>query len=111
MAASDATKEALWLIKLLNEMTTLKEKPTVHIDNESIIKLIKNPEFHCRTKHSDVRYCFMIEKYQEGEINMVYMPTESQAADILTKIPALRQLKAVRELLGLCDASVKERSF
>ena len=50
MATSDATKEALWLIELLNEMTTLKEKPTVHIDNESIIKLIKNPEFHCRTK-------------------------------------------------------------
>ena len=71
MAASEATKEALWLIKLLNEMATLKEKPAVHIANQSTIKLMKNPEFHCRTKHIDVQYCFTREKYQEGEINMV----------------------------------------
>ena len=39
---------------------------------------------------------------------MVYTPTDSQATDILTKIPALEQFKAVRELLGLYDASVKK---
>ena len=88
MAASEATEEAIWLITLLNEMMTLKEKPAVHIDNQSTIKLIKNPEFHCRTKHIDMQYCFTRAKYQVGEINVVCTPTESQAADILTKIPA-----------------------
>ena len=76
MAASEATKEALWFVKLLNEITILKEKPSVHTDNQSTIKFIKNPEFHCRTKHIDVRYCFTRE----------YTPTESQAADVLVKI-------------------------
>ena len=51
MAASEATKETLWFIKLLNEMTAKKAKPAIHNDNQSTIKLIKNPEVHCRTKH------------------------------------------------------------
>ena len=67
MAASEATKEALWLIKLLNEMTTLKEKPAVHIDNQCTKKLIKNAEFHCRKKHIELRYCFTRERNTKRE--------------------------------------------
>lgn len=49
VAASEETKEVIWLKRLLQEVTVLKEVPTLMIDNASAIKLVKNPEFHKRS--------------------------------------------------------------
>ena len=86
IAACEATKEATWLRLLLNDIGCQCTSPTIiNIDNQSSIKLVKNPEFHKRTKHVDTRYHFIREKYQERAINVCYVPSELQLADILTK--------------------------
>ena len=86
VAASQATKEALWLQKLLLDIKEEVTKPTVlNIDNQSSIKLIRNPEFHNRTKHIDVQYHFVREKFEAGDIVPVYVNTKEQQADIFTK--------------------------
>lgn len=55
------------------------------VDNLSSIRLVKNSEYHKRTKHIDTRYHFIREKVNNKEIIIDYVPTEIQKADIFTK--------------------------
>lgn len=86
IAAASAAKEAVWLRNLLNDIGCRCEKAIIlYIDNQSAIRLIKNPEFHKRTKHIDIRHHFIREKVEQGDIEVKYVPTNYQRADILTK--------------------------
>lgn len=86
VAASDATKEAIWICRLLESVGVNEKGPTeMRLDNQGSIKLIKNPEFHKRTKHIDVRFHYIREIYENGQIDIKYVPFSKQLADILTK--------------------------
>jgi hypothetical protein len=86
MAASEAAKEAIWwrsfMVSLGYDVTAATR---IQSDNQSSIKLSKNPEHHKRSKHIDVRHHFIREKVSEGTIDLVYINTSEMAADILTK--------------------------
>lgn len=69
-------------------------------DNQAAIRLVRNPEFHKRTKHVDVKYYIIREHYQNSLINVVYVTTGDNVADILTK--ALPR-DAFQRLLGLMN--------
>lgn len=86
IAASEATKEAIWLRKLLFDFGHPCVEPTpLYVDNQSAIKLSKNSEFHPRSKHIDVRYQFICEKPRNDEIDTRYIKSGDQYADALTK--------------------------
>ena len=60
IAASDAYTEAVWLRKLLSDLFSGKLDSTIiHCDNQSCIKLSKNPVFHDRSKHIEMKYHFI----------------------------------------------------
>ncbi|KMQ81993.1 integrase core domain protein [Lasius niger] len=60
LAACQTVKEIVWLNKLLEELTdSEKLQTTLFLDSSSAIQLIKNPVFHKRTKHIDVRYHYI----------------------------------------------------
>jgi hypothetical protein len=101
VAASEATKELIWLQRLLCELTNLKDIPVLYVDNLSAVKLVKNPVFHKRSKHIDVRYYFVREKYEEGLINVEHIAGELQEADILTKPLVKFRHNKLCELIGL----------
>ena len=68
VAAAAAAKEAIWLRKLMRDIGCLSAGATViNVDNQSAIKLVKNPEYHKRTKHIDIRYHYIRKKYNENE--------------------------------------------
>lgn len=86
VTASQTARELIWikgLVKDLSEVDT--NKPVMLIDSQSAIKLIKNPEYHKRTKHIDIKYHFIKELYERKEFNIEYVTTNEQKADILTK--------------------------
>jgi hypothetical protein len=86
IAAAHATKELVWLRRLLSELGQNQTHPTpLHIDNQSAMAIAKNPKFHDRTKHIEVRYHFLRQKVEEGELALEYVPTGCQVADVLTK--------------------------
>ncbi|GJZ50793.1 zinc finger, CCHC-type containing protein [Tanacetum coccineum] len=104
MAATGAACQALWLKRLLSELTGWEEKRiTLKVDNVSAIALVRNPVFHGRSKHIDIRYHFIRECVENGHINVEHVSGELQRADILTK--ALPRLKFVtmRQMLGVQD--------
>ena len=70
-------------------------------DSTSSIAITKNPIFHQKTKHINMRYHFIKEALQNEIIDLVYCLTKEQIADIFTKALAKDQFCHLRELLGV----------
>jgi len=49
------------------------EVPTLYVDNASTVKLTKDPEFQTWSKHTEVRYCFVHECYQDGRTGVEHI--------------------------------------
>ena len=105
-AASEATKEAIWLRKLLLDIEHGCSGPTIlNVDNQSAIKLTWNPEFLRRSKHIDIRYHFILvcEKLRKNEIDTKYVRTHDQCADILTKPLSYDKFNVLRTKLNVIE--------
>jgi hypothetical protein len=99
---SQASCEALWLQKILVDLFDAKLDPTViYCDNQSCIKLSKNPIFHDRSKHIEIRYHFIWDKVQKGVVK--YVSTNKQVAHILTKVLSKGKSKYFEEKLGVIE--------
>ncbi|GAC1660287.1 MAG: hypothetical protein PVS3B3_30240 [Ktedonobacteraceae bacterium] len=85
MALTHATKEAIWLRTLLEELGYVQETTTIYEDNQSSIALARNPVHHVRTKHIDIQHHFIREKVESKEVDLTYMPTDEMVGDALTK--------------------------
>lgn len=86
MAFSDAAREVLWLRQLLADIGYPQSDATmVYSDNQGCIALARNPVFHARVKHIDIRHHFVRERLTDGTLDLQYQPTETMIADILTK--------------------------
>ncbi|KAL5538478.1 hypothetical protein UlMin_035497 [Ulmus minor] len=101
IAVTEAIKEAIWLQGLLLELKVLKEKAVVYSNSQSAIHLCKNPMFHERTKHVDVRYHFIREKMTDGVIKVDQVSSENNPADMGTKALTVRKFKHCFELLRI----------
>nr|GFA04146.1 ribonuclease H-like domain, reverse transcriptase, RNA-dependent DNA polymerase [Tanacetum cinerariifolium] len=90
--------------RLLSELTGWAEKRiTLKVDNILAIALVRNPVFHGRSKHIDIRYHFIRECVENGHNNVEHVSGELQRADILTKaVPRLKFIK-MRQMLGVQD--------
>ena len=70
----------------VEELSQLVVGPiTVHFDNQSAIRLIQNPENHLKTKHIAVKYHHTRKLQQKSVIDVIYINTKQQTADIFTK--------------------------
>ncbi|GJQ89922.1 hypothetical protein Tco_0001061 [Tanacetum coccineum] len=57
----------------------------IHVDNESAICVVKNPVYHSKTKHIEIRHHFIRDSYEKRLIEMVKIHTDNNVADLLTK--------------------------
>ena len=106
-AATAAAQQALWLKNLFSEV--MKQKPsvvTLFVDNNSAIALMKNAVFHGRSKHIEIKYHFIRECIERGEIIVKRVSTNEQKADALTKPLPMGKLSVMRHLLGVRDLSL-----
>lgn len=88
--------------QLLSDLGYKQHQPTtIYEDNQGYIALASNPVFHKRSKHIDIKYHFTRERVHSKEIELKYIPTEHQLADILTKgLNKLRVVKLRDEIMG-----------
>ncbi len=102
MVASDTSKEAVWIRRILQDMEQKCRGPiTVMCDNQSAIQLTKNPDQRQKTKHVAIRYPYIREQQESGEIAIKYIDTANQLADILTKPLAGPCFAYLRHALGV----------
>jgi hypothetical protein len=78
----------------------------VACDNQSTLKLDKNPVFHARTKHIEVHHHFVKERVLGGKINLDYIPTDQQPADIFTKPLSRIKFEQHRATLDLASLNI-----
>jgi hypothetical protein len=86
MAAAASIKEALWLRKLLNDLQLGSGAVNILADNQSAIKLLRNPIMTGRAKHIDVLHHFARERVLRKEVLITYINTNEMLADVLTKV-------------------------
>lgn len=102
IAASEATREILWLRRILEDLQTPQGSSTpLLIDNQSAIKMAKNPIFHDHTKHINTKYHLIRHHVKDGSIQLKYCPTADQPADIFTKALGREKFEKFRGILGL----------
>lgn len=96
--------QAIWLRRILEELRSKQvEATTIFCDNNSAIKLSKNPVLHGRSKHIDVKYYFLRDLSNGGTIKLIYCKSENQVADILTKPLKPAAFFKLRSMLGVCS--------
>lgn len=102
VAACETAKEAVWIQRLLSEIRPYNNKPVpIRCDNQSSISLIRNPEHHQKTKHIEVKYFFVRDQQNIGNIDVTYIGTADQLADILTKPLPRPRLEDLRTRIGV----------
>jgi hypothetical protein len=85
-AAAIAASQGVWLARLLGDLTNQEpEKVALKTDNKSAISLSKNPMHHDISKHIDTKYHYIRKCIEGKRIDVNYVCTDYQLADILTK--------------------------
>ena len=72
---------------------------TLNEDSQARIKIATNPCLAERTKHFDIKYHWLREKVKAKDVELKYISTHDQIADILTKSLGERQHSKLRNLL------------
>ena len=106
-AVCKAVQEAIYLRMLFEESGMKVDTPlVVKEDNQSCIAFTKNPGEHSRTKHIDVRNCFVRQWVEYGELVLEAIDTKEQLADIFTKALETKQYQFLRDHLVRSRSSV-----
>ncbi|GJX19517.1 retrovirus-related pol polyprotein from transposon TNT 1-94 [Tanacetum coccineum] len=85
VAAAECCANILWMKSQLTDNDIIYEKVPIFCDNTSAIAISNNPVLHSRTKHIDIRYHFIRDHVLKGDIELHFIPTQYQLADIFTK--------------------------
>ena len=73
VAITEASKELIWLKRLLEELGKGQESSRLHSDSMSAIHLAKNVAFHARTKHIQLRYHFIRKLLEDDQSGLFFV--------------------------------------
>ncbi|KAJ1578410.1 hypothetical protein NDA11_005594 [Ustilago hordei] len=85
VAASEAVRETLFFSYLLRDLEATGVRPVLYTDSQGCIQVSKDPAKHWKLKHIDTRYHFVRDHVQEGDVEIKYVGTANNVADVLTK--------------------------
>jgi hypothetical protein len=96
--------ELIWLKLLLRELHLYNGAPLqLYCDNQAAIKIVNNPVYHDRTKHVEIDRHFIKEKLEAGTLQVNYVRSEKQLADVLTKGVCVLNFSEICNKMGLLD--------
>ena len=101
IAMAAAVREALWLRQLLKDLAMGVDTVDIFADNQSAIKLVKNPVVSNRSKHIDVVYHFARERVARKDVKIAYVKTNDMLADMLTKPVEKAKLDLCKQGIGM----------
>jgi hypothetical protein len=87
ISAAMGVKEALWVRKLLGDIMSTVRRMPIYCDNNSALTLMmqKTAGVTGRSKHIDIQFHFIRNRYIHKDIDVVFVPTKQQKADSFTK--------------------------
>ena len=102
VSCSESTAEIIYLRKILNELGRLGKYLTLmYGDSKGSILLARNNVFHSRTKHIGIAYHYSRSRVNEGDIELIYISTDDNVADLFTKPVSRKMFIRLFKLIGL----------
>ena len=86
MAMMEAMKEAIWLQRLLDVLEIDQDLLKINCDSMGAIYLAKNQVYYARMKHINVKFHFILEILDEGDIELKKIHMKENLADMLIKV-------------------------
>ena len=100
MAASEATKEAIYLRHFLEELDEGSPAAlALSVDNKAAIDLAYNPEHHQKTKHIERRHFYVRELVEQLRITVPYVASADNLADFFTKALGPKTFLPLRDII------------
>ena len=99
ISAAACTSQIIWIQSQLRDYAINMKKIPLYCDSQSAIRICHNPVQHSKTKHIALRYHFIKDHVEDGNIEIHFVKTTEQLADIFTK--PLDEKSFVRILAGL----------
>ncbi|GKC26107.1 retrovirus-related pol polyprotein from transposon TNT 1-94 [Tanacetum coccineum] len=107
IALSGCCAQILWMRSQLTDYGFQFNKIPLYCDNKSDIALCCNNVQHSRAKHIDVRYYFIKEQVENGIVELYFVWTEYQLADIFSKPLPRERFNFLIEKLGMRSMSLE----
>ncbi|GJZ48378.1 retrovirus-related pol polyprotein from transposon TNT 1-94 [Tanacetum coccineum] len=101
IALSGCCAQILWMRSQLTDYGFGFNKIPMYCDNKSVIALCCNNVQHSRSKHIDIRFHFIKEHVENGVIELYFVNTEYQLADIFTKALGRNRIEFLINKLGM----------
>ena len=103
VAATGCCSQILWIKNQLEDYSLRYTCIPILCDNTSAINLSKNPIQHSRSKHIDIKHHFIRDHVQKGEIELIFVDTKNQLADIFTKPLVEDTFKNIKHRLHIIE--------
>jgi hypothetical protein len=104
IAATACASQVLWMQSQLKDYVFNMKKIPLFCDSESAIRICHNPVQHSKTKHISLRYHFIKDHIQEENLEIHFVKTTEQLADIFTKPLAEGPFVHILRGLGMMEA-------
>ncbi|WVZ75487.1 hypothetical protein U9M48_023533 [Paspalum notatum var. saurae] len=110
IVAASCCSQLFWMKATLSDFGLRFGKIPLLVDSTSAISVAKNLVLHTRTKHIDVRFHFLRDHYEKGDIDLIHVVSANQLADIFTKpleFDAFTRLRGELGVEGVNNALIK----
>ncbi|GKC09972.1 retrovirus-related pol polyprotein from transposon TNT 1-94 [Tanacetum coccineum] len=93
--------QVIWMRTQLMDYGFHYHKIPIYCDSKSAIAISCNPVQHSRTKHINIRYHFIKEHVEKGTIELYFVGTEYQLADLFTKSLSKERFEFLVHKIGM----------
>ncbi|GJT83709.1 putative ribonuclease H-like domain-containing protein [Tanacetum coccineum] len=103
VAAANCCGQVLWIQNQMLDYGFNFINTKIYIDNESTICIVKNPMFHCKTKHIEIRHHFIRDTYEKKLIQVIKIHTDHNVVDLLTNAFDVNRFNFLIASIGLLN--------
>ncbi|GJZ40853.1 putative ribonuclease H-like domain-containing protein [Tanacetum coccineum] len=106
VATANCCGQVLWIQNQMLDYGFNFMNTKIYIDNKSTICIVKNPVFHSKTKHIEIRHQFIGDSYEKRLIQVIKIHTDHNVADLLTKAFDVSSIRdKFRNKIGSCKVN------
>ncbi|GJT48128.1 putative ribonuclease H-like domain-containing protein [Tanacetum coccineum] len=111
VAAANCCGQVLWIQNQMLDYGFNFMNTKIYIDNESTICIVKNPVFHSKTKHIEIRHHFIRDSYEKSLIQVIKIHTDHNVAELLTKAFDVSSIRdKFRNKTGSCKVNTARQA-
>jgi hypothetical protein len=104
ISANKVVCQSMWLRRILSDLHQKIIDPTVILYNNMLaIVMTKNPVFHTKSKHMQLRHHFIKDMVSKKEIQLKFINTNDQPANVLTKIVPVEKFQQFKEFIKITN--------